>query len=132
MYRLYMFTCAHWKKSICNYIYGHIHTKQKLYTSDLFIFQGGPLIKEDSPVPFPERLNQLIRNAELLVSPNPHPSVSRWRPSWFSCVQGGSTSWELLRKETKLRLDHLDLLVAFIKDAASASRSRSTPTQHQH
>uniref|UniRef100_A0A7N8WZY4 Uncharacterized protein n=1 Tax=Mastacembelus armatus TaxID=205130 RepID=A0A7N8WZY4_9TELE len=123
--------------------------------------------QKQTPVPFPERLNQLIRNAEVIhqlidqsinqstnqstysclhfgqlrfALPvilssnlyNPHPSVSRWRPSWFSCVQGGSTSWELLRKETKLRLDHLDLLVAFIKDAASASRSRSTPTQHQH
>ncbi|XP_039973841.1 interferon a3-like [Xiphias gladius] len=46
---------------------------------------------------------------------------------------GGSTvSWELIRKETKMHLDQLELLVASIIDSAAASRRRSTPTQHQH
>ncbi|XP_040918155.1 interferon a3-like [Toxotes jaculatrix] len=45
---------------------------------------------------------------------------------------GGSTaSWELIRKETKLHLDQLDLLVASIKHSSAASRRRSTTTPHQ-
>ncbi|XP_060883000.1 interferon phi 1 [Labrus mixtus] len=49
------------------------------------------------------------------------------------CVQGGSTaSWELIRKETKLNLDHLDVLVNLIKASGAASRRRNTPTQRQH
>uniref|UniRef100_A0A4W6F0I7 Uncharacterized protein n=1 Tax=Lates calcarifer TaxID=8187 RepID=A0A4W6F0I7_LATCA len=47
------------------------------------------------------------------------------------CVQGGApASWELIRKETKLHLDQLELLVASIR--AATRRRRSTPTHHQH
>ncbi|XP_020496686.2 interferon phi 1 [Labrus bergylta] len=45
---------------------------------------------------------------------------------------GSAASWELIRKETKLNLDHLDVLVSFIKASGAASRRRNTPTQHQH
>lgn len=48
------------------------------------------------------------------------------------CVQGCSTaSWQLLRKETKLRLEQLELLVASIRVPAAASRRRSAATQQQ-
>uniref|UniRef100_A0A3B4VPQ9 Interferon a3-like n=1 Tax=Seriola dumerili TaxID=41447 RepID=A0A3B4VPQ9_SERDU len=48
------------------------------------------------------------------------------------CVQGaGPASWELIRKETQLHLDQLDLLVNSIRSSAAASRRRSTPSQHQ-
>uniref|UniRef100_A0A7N9AWX2 Interferon a3-like n=1 Tax=Mastacembelus armatus TaxID=205130 RepID=A0A7N9AWX2_9TELE len=127
---------------------------------------GGPLTKEKSPVPFPEKLNKLIRNAEVetklvfirdnlkeiahlyhhgnrsSVTWDTHTTtkfltnIDRQIEELNTCVStnktadhrlrkyykrlvtrilghtGGSTSsWELLRKETKLRLDHLDLLV---------------------
>ncbi|XP_070779902.1 LOW QUALITY PROTEIN: interferon phi 1 [Enoplosus armatus] len=45
---------------------------------------------------------------------------------------GSAASWELIRKETKLHLDQLDLLVASIRASPAASRRRSTPPQHQH
>ncbi|GLD57859.1 interferon a3-like isoform X2, partial [Lates japonicus] len=43
---------------------------------------------------------------------------------------GAPASWELIRKETKLHLDQLELLVASIR--AATRRRRSTPTHHQH
>ncbi|XP_031735841.1 interferon phi 1 [Anarhichas minor] len=43
---------------------------------------------------------------------------------------GSPESWELIRKETKLHLEQLDLLAAFVVDSSAASRRRSTETRH--
>ncbi|XP_035769985.1 uncharacterized protein LOC118455345 [Neolamprologus brichardi] len=51
--------------------------------------------------------------------------------STLSCSGCGTASWQLLRKETKLRLEQLELLVASIRVPAAASRRRSAATQQQ-
>ncbi|XP_074553054.1 interferon phi 1 [Halichoeres trimaculatus] len=42
---------------------------------------------------------------------------------------GNAASWELIRKETKLHLSHLDVLMNSITASGAASRRRSTHTQ---
>ncbi|XP_034566443.1 interferon a3-like [Notolabrus celidotus] len=42
---------------------------------------------------------------------------------------GSAASWELIRKETKQHLGHLDVLMNSITASGAASRRRSTPTQ---
>uniref|UniRef100_A0A8C3G062 Uncharacterized protein n=1 Tax=Cyclopterus lumpus TaxID=8103 RepID=A0A8C3G062_CYCLU len=42
---------------------------------------------------------------------------------------GSPASWELIRKESKLHLDQLDLLVGFVVDSATDSRRRSTDSR---
>ncbi|XP_023255101.1 interferon a3-like [Seriola lalandi dorsalis] len=56
----------------------------------------------------------------------------RLRTSTLDRTGAGPASWELIRKETLLHLDQLDLLVNSIRSSAAASRRRSTPSQHQH
>uniref|UniRef100_A0A3Q0RQ83 Uncharacterized protein n=1 Tax=Amphilophus citrinellus TaxID=61819 RepID=A0A3Q0RQ83_AMPCI len=53
--------------------------------------------------------------------------------STVSCAGCSTASWDLLRMETKLRLDQLELLVAsIIRGSAAPSRRRSAATQQQH
>ncbi|XP_076739656.1 uncharacterized protein LOC112434791 [Maylandia zebra] len=72
-----------------------------------------------------------------MVSTN-SPANSRLRSyyrtlanSTLSCSGCSTASWQLLRKETKLRLEQLELLVASIRVPAAASRRRSAATQQQ-
>uniref|UniRef100_A0A3P9B3R3 Interferon a3 n=1 Tax=Maylandia zebra TaxID=106582 RepID=A0A3P9B3R3_9CICH len=81
-------------------------------------------------------IHRQIMELSACVSTN-SPANSRLRSYYRTlanilCVQGCSTaSWQLLRKETKLRLEQLELLVASIRVPAAASRRRSAATQQQ-
>ncbi|KAL3986443.1 chorion-specific transcription factor GCM [Sarotherodon galilaeus] len=82
-------------------------------------------------------IHRQITELSACVSTN-SPANSRLRSyyrtlanSTLSCSGCSTASWQLLRKETKLRLDQLELLVASIRVPASASRRRSAATQQQ-
>ncbi|XP_063326991.1 interferon a3-like [Pelmatolapia mariae] len=82
-------------------------------------------------------IHRQIKELSACVSTN-SPANSRLRSyyrtlanSTLSCSGCSTASWQLLRKETKLRLDQLELLVASIRVPAAASRRRSAATQQQ-
>nr|API68650.1 interferon h [Larimichthys crocea] len=52
--------------------------------------------------------------------------------STLHCTGGSPASWELIRKQTKLHLDQLDLLVECIKSSSAACRRRSAASGRQH
>ncbi|XP_005950669.1 interferon a3 [Haplochromis burtoni] len=82
-------------------------------------------------------IHRQIMELSACVSTN-SPANSRLRSyyrtlanSTLSCSGCSTASWQLLRKETKLRLEQLELLVASIRVPAAANRRRSAATQQQ-
>ncbi|XP_071319983.1 interferon a3-like isoform X2 [Trachinotus anak] len=55
----------------------------------------------------------------------------RLRARTLNRTGGSPGSWELIRKETQLHLEQLDLLVNSIRPSAAASRRSSTTSQQQ-
>ncbi|XP_030591240.1 interferon a3-like [Archocentrus centrarchus] len=83
-------------------------------------------------------IHRQITEVNACVSPSRAADSSlkryygRLANSTVSCAGCSTASWDLLRMETKLRLDQLELLVASIIRGSAAPSRRRSAAQQQH